>query len=1015
MPVKLLTGPPSSGKTSYLLNRVIKEKQEKPLAIVWVLVPDGYHALTFRRLLGEVGGAIGVTVNTFGSLYREILEQGKSVSPLAPPAVIHQLVRKAVGQVFHTGALQHYAEIRHTPGFIRALSKRIIVLKRELINPDAFEQVTQSFPPRIQEIALIFGAYQSLLQETNWTDPEGMGWNALELIQSKPEACPDWPLLILDGFDSFTATQLQIIEVLATHIPEILITLPGSSEKRSRVLQRFSTTQERLKIVPNIQIEPSQKQSHLQGALAHLEAQLGEIGSKRMSTQDQVAFIEARSPAEEAREALRWIKGLVLREDLDFRRCAVIVPDQSQYLPHLRNAGREFGLPLHFMQKEHLASSPAFLALFNLLELSTLDFPRRLLLDTLRFPYFNLGTFNFSKKDAQLLEITSRTRQILGGLDIWLDTLTALETQTPQKDYYEEGYPILHPPSGKEAIDLKGKLSTLADRISPPEDTQSLTSWVIWLEDLMDHLQFVGDGSLIRDLHAKSAIIQVLRELVLAEEVAGELLCSYSQFLEILEESAEDQTIPEPSILEKRGVMVFTTTEGRGLRHQAVAILGLSEGIFPKPQRADPFLDEEVRAALGIESAIDLDQFGLFYLACTRADKKLLLSRPYLAEDGEVWQPSHFWDAAKQLFIEEAAQVNPDQPRPIQDAASGEEALAWAMQKGKIPKQVAEHFSDRVAQLRHTRGIIQGRLSRQASGPYEGQPEGLAEEMNTLAGPGSVFSPSRLENYISCPQRFFFGNVLGFEAQSEPELGMDVAQRGSLLHRILENVYQGAEDATDLPSLLDTLDRIAPQEFAESPKIEGFRPTPLWEIEQQEMYAALTKSIKALHEESHGWTPSFFEGAFGLNGKPELVFEVQGKEIHLRGLIDRVDKNAEGELRIIDYKSGSSGLTAKDLESGKRIQLPLYALAARDALGLGEPSSGFYWAIFQAKAGNLRLEKFDGGHQAAIETALAHVGRVIIGISESDFRPSPPQGGCPSYCPATGWCWRYQPDRWTKA
>ena len=95
---------------------------------------------------------------------------------------------------------------------------------------------------------------------------------------------------------------------------------------------------------------------------------------------------------------------------------------------------------------------------------------------------------------------------------------------------------------------------------------------------------------------------------------------------------------------------VLRYIDGRGLRSQAVVVLGLAEGIFPKIQRPDPFLSEDIRHKLAINPSIDPHQIGLFYLAVTRPNEYLLLSRPYLAPDGETWEPSPFWKMILDMF-----------------------------------------------------------------------------------------------------------------------------------------------------------------------------------------------------------------------------------------------------------------------------------------------------------------------------------------------------------------------------
>jgi hypothetical protein len=82
---------------------------------------------------------------------------------------------------------------------------------------------------------------------------------------------------------------------------------------------------------------------------------------------------------------------------------------------------------------------------------------------------------------------------------------------------------------------------------------------------------------------------------------------------------------------------------------------------------------------------------------------------------------------------------------------------------------------------------------------------------------------------------------------------------------------------------------------------------------------------------------------------------------------------------------------------------------------LGEVRDGIYWAIFAAKPGSLKLEKYAKdelkGVQAAVEVVKRHLLRILLGIRAAEFPGQAPKGGCPSYCPAAQWCWRYEAGR----
>ncbi|MCK5430948.1 MAG: PD-(D/E)XK nuclease family protein, partial [Anaerolineales bacterium] len=270
--------------------------------------------------------------------------------------------------------------------------------------------------------------------------------------------------------------------------------------------------------------------------------------------------------------------------------------------------------------------------------------------------------------------------------------------------------------------------------------------------------------------------------------------------------------------------------------------------------------------------------------------------------------------------------------------------------------------------------------------------------------------------YGNCPHQFFVASVLGLETKEPPVLGFDAAQLGTMLHSILERVYGEADDPNDTESIITALREIAAEEFAKAPIEYGFRPSALWETEQENFLTRLERTVVSLNEISQGWTPAEFELRFGIGETPPLELDTPIGLVRLRGFIDRVDRNQNGDLRIIDYKTGGSGLAPVDLLRGYRLQLPIYALAARDALAIGEPVDGFYWKILAAESSSLKLPKFKFREQkrvaASYEVAGYHIARIIQGVRSGEFPPIPPQGGCPSYCPAAIWCWRFEPVFW---
>lgn len=117
----------------------------------------------------------------------------------------------------------------------------------------------------------------------------------------------------------------------------------------------------------------------------------------------------------------------------------------------------------------------------------------------------------------------------------------------------------------------------------------------------------------------------------------------------------------------------------------------------------------------------------------------------------------------------------------------------------------------------------------------------------------------------------------------------------------------------------------------------------MWQAAKEEILSDLEIFLDEdfLLRERFGTSPHQVEAGFGRGegSWPEasLVTE-DGKTLRFQGIIDRVDIDASGQnILVMDYKTGSMDpyrrLRDDLVDRGKRLQLPIYALAARAALG----------------------------------------------------------------------------------
>ena len=1022
MPIHLLISPPATGKTQTCLNLVISAVQNNPLSVIWYLVPDQMQADAVRTRFSTTGQTVPVRVATFYELNTEILERLGCSLPVAGNSMIHRLLQENIRSLYNTGQIPHYAPIADLPGFLNEIRARIAELQLSLVTPQRLTELVQKqFDPGLIDLARIYTEYKAQLLDLGWTDPEGLGKKALEALKPEEKELTDIALMIVDGFDNFNPSQFQVLEVIASRAKQTWITLPGTPTMARPAHRRFSLTEHKLKKIQGLDIQTCSISPHLPPTLLQVEDNLFATSIQPFHSGVDLKRIEARSAVGEAREALRWLKSHVIRDGLSLSACAITVPDLETYRSPLRDAAYEFGLPLQFSQGELLSATPLGVAISDLLSLAFQDYPLRSLLDTLRSPYFDLAGLGLQSSDAKLLEIASRYGQVVQGLTQWEETLQDLSTQgsSPEDlgDLSDEGDAAPRLPTGALATRLLKGLRLLSDRLSPPVGEMSYKQWATWLQELLENLGFYNNLAAAGEIELISAFDLLLSTLAHSEALTGACPTGYEGFLKEWEGLMSATSVQdEPSNESGPFIRVMRLMEARGIRVEALAVLGLSEGVFPAIERADPFLSEEVRNQLGMEAYLGQEQAGLFYQVVTRADRYLLLTRPYLAKDGEIWEPSPYWNALQELLMDKPVRIHPDEARPFCEAASPNELLfwvarRWSQTKFELPTALSDRFGARWLHIMGTQIVLANRLQKEAKGEYDGDLSKIDQILAVRYGEKAGWSASRLEAYASCPFSFLASAALGLEVIEAPQIGYQANQLGSILHEVLEKVYPEVADPSDIASVLSHLPAVAQRVFEAAPKNYQFRPSPLWETQQAELLLILEATVQAIAEmdPDQGWQPLAFEAKFGMGGQPPLVLNTPGGKIRLHGLVDRIDINPQRKLRVIDYKSGSSHLSPQDLIEGRRLQLPIYALAASQALDLGETVEGFYWKLFQQGVSALKLSTFKSdvgtGPEAAFNIAINHIETIVANIRRGLFQPLPPPGGCPSYCVAAAWCW----------
>jgi DNA helicase-2/ATP-dependent DNA helicase PcrA len=231
-------------------------------------------------------------------------------------------------------------------------------------------------------------------------------------------------------------------------------------------------------------------------------------------------------------------------------------------------------------------------------------------------------------------------------------------------------------------------------------------------------------------------------------------------------------------------------------------------------------------------------------------------------------------------------------------------------------------------------------------------------------GEGVMLSASDIDTYRACPLKYKFARV--FRIPQEPT----IHQRfGILVHQVLERFHSDPEFVREsqpgtLAELLGLLDA-------------GWRRGGFGDSEEERQLrgkaaAALTRYHERFRSEES--EPVWFERQFTFKLGPHL----------LRGRVDRVDRLANGEYELIDYKTGRPKSATQLADD---VQLSLYAIGAREAWDLDASRQAYYYLLDDQK-----VSVPDDEHRDEWISAVVH--EVASGILSQGFEPTPSFDTC---------------------
>ncbi len=632
-----------------------------------------------------------------------------------------------------------------------------------------------------------------------------------------------------------------------------------------------------------------------------LAAALAEAGAQvRWVTLAGVAAdtcrVQARDPLHELQLAAQWSR--IALEQRPGKRIGIVVPDLSAcraplarhlseaLAPALLQPGHgDHSRPWNFSLGEPLSAYPVIETALNLLALTQRELPLETVNALLASPWWAMPeeAGHHAEELTRRALLDARLRKQHGQPQISPRNVKYFASQAD-----EDGAPL--PWSVPRLRRVLKRLQLLRD------DLYSHAGAADWAHSFSAWLKAAGwcSGSRL-DSSAWQAVEkwqELLATLSSLDEFESSL--SLGSALALVRRLAAEMVF-QPQAPEAP-VQVLGLLEANEQTFDGLWVLGLHDGRWPQPSSPDPFIPLSLQRAHGLPGC----------------------------------DPARELERARQITAQlagSAGQVVFSFP-----AADGDEKLRASPLIRSLPERAAAEMvgdqrPDWCALISASRQLEPLPLHRPI--PFAG---------------GRAHGGSQLFRHQSaCPFRAFAEHRLGATPLESASLGLDAAERGSLMHKVLELFWRKTGTSLELHGLPESElearvaqcvaaaieDRARQLEW--QPQLSGIERQRL--ADQVLLWLALEKERSPFSVES-------------LEHKAQLNFG----DLVIETKIDRIDVLENGHMVIIDYKTGKVTPSAWFGERPDDPQLPLYT-----SLTLPQPLSGVVFGVVRADE-----QKFSG-------------------------------------------------------
>jgi DNA helicase-2/ATP-dependent DNA helicase PcrA len=1045
-PLRVLAGP-GTGKTHALVDlyeQAVRERVAGRGEILVLTFSTGAAEELSRRIDGRLQDEYGEAwISTFHSFCARLLrEHSPDRDRLLLNGFQEWIVMRSVLAEVDSAELGPLEGVRRSEAFARDVLAFVALMKQNLVHPSALLLAAEaSASERLRVLASVYQAYQLRLHRSRMLDFRDLISGAIELLESnrvlRDSLSARFRLVLVDEFQDVDPAQFELLQLIAPPDTRPRLVVVGDPDQS---IYGFRGTVPRLLTADFPKVYGGStylldecrrcSQEALDGgekllAATHPGREPRRLRAVGISHSPAVVVAREGDPVDEAFFVAREIKRLHAENPgLRHSDFAILLRSTTALGAPFEEALRALGLPYEVRGSGATSRNEVVRFLVGYMEsLRRPDDPDAFE-GALASSLGGVGARTLGRLRSHARE---NSRPLLRVMRRLMYALAARDAAR---------YPL--PWGGDVGGEARAEPAYMAFLTDAELDT--LHAAMVTRQDLLDRAErlsiaalaysvLIEDGAMgrlldldLEDAERAEAIgdLRAALEGLEAIEIVHERLhgarpklADISGSLETLLAAAADDT--EAARGSRDAVQVMTVHQAKGLEFEVVFCSAFAHSLFPLGARPHPLLDAEDRAWLegfkvGFMPSWPSDPDGhlaeearLAFVGMTRARRRLYLT----------FADAYLRQAGPSLFVDLAALE-----AEIRVLTRGSSRL--------LPADVLLRREAEVLLASHPAALTGGVPARAAAlgldvafltSPDSGEPfESYGGDRNPSSVQIGHFSPTTLNDYLKCPRLYWYNHHPGL-VEEPRSVAME---RGGFLHEVLEDFHANEGEWRPLESeqqkqwLEASLQRHLDDYLS---RMEGVLDR---KREERQVRAVLNNYIR------------FVTGMQVIRRLRTLAIErrfhlqLDGSEIV--GKIDRVNDVGDGEVEVVDYKTGSGKPMKYAYEAyfGPElydVQLALYYLACKDGVDDEGKPLGFqprFLSLWYPKDwvwGGMRQDIFSVGRPAGLkdyrekplsaedlDRSRATVKQAIERIKAGHFEPAPRElpgtcvtrfGGCP--------------------